>query len=49
MQENKIEDAVREYTQMVLNIAYTYTKNSHDAERKFKGLKIWDGNLCGEK
>ena len=32
MQENKIEDAVREYTQMVLNIAYTYTKNSHDAE-----------------
>ena len=23
MQENKIEDAVREYTQMVLNIAYT--------------------------
>ena len=25
MQENKIEDAVREYTQMVLNIAYTYT------------------------
>ena len=32
IQENKIEDAVREYTQMVLNIAYTYTKNSHDAE-----------------
>lgn len=32
MQENKIEDAVREYTQMVLNIAYTYTKNLHDAE-----------------
>ena len=32
MQENKIEDAVREYTQMVLNIAYTYTKNSQDAE-----------------
>lgn len=32
MQENKIENAVKEYTQMVLNIAYTYTKNSYDAE-----------------
>ena len=32
MRESMIEDAVREYTQMVLNIAYTYTKNSYDAE-----------------
>ncbi len=30
--EDKIENAIREYTQMVLNIAYTYTKNSYDAE-----------------
>jgi RNA polymerase sigma-70 factor (ECF subfamily) len=27
-----IENAVMEYTQMVLNIAFTYTKNSYDAE-----------------
>jgi RNA polymerase sigma-70 factor (ECF subfamily) len=27
-----IENAVTEYTQMVLNIAFTYTKNSYDAE-----------------
>jgi RNA polymerase sigma-70 factor (ECF subfamily) len=27
-----IENAVTEYTQMVLNIAYTYTKNTYDAE-----------------
>jgi RNA polymerase sigma-70 factor (ECF subfamily) len=27
-----IENAVREFTQMVLNIAYTYTQNSYDAE-----------------
>lgn len=32
MRESMIENAVREYTQMVLNIAYTYTKNSYDAE-----------------
>lgn len=32
MQENTIENAVRKYTQMVLNIAYTYTKNPYDAE-----------------
>lgn len=32
MWESMIENAVREYTQMVLNIAYTYTKNSYDAE-----------------
>jgi RNA polymerase sigma-70 factor (ECF subfamily) len=32
MRENMIENAVREYTQMVLNIAYTYTQNSYDAE-----------------
>jgi RNA polymerase sigma-70 factor (ECF subfamily) len=27
-----IENAVTEYTQMVLNIAFTYTKNTYDAE-----------------
>jgi RNA polymerase sigma-70 factor (ECF subfamily) len=27
-----IENAVMEYTQMVLNIAFTYTRNSYDAE-----------------
>jgi RNA polymerase sigma-70 factor (ECF subfamily) len=32
MQESMIENAVTEYTQMVLNIAFTYTKNSYDAE-----------------
>jgi RNA polymerase sigma-70 factor (ECF subfamily) len=32
MRESIIENAVTEYTQMVLNIAYTYTKNTYDAE-----------------
>jgi len=32
MRESMIETAVQEYTQMVLNIAYTYTKNTCDAE-----------------
>lgn len=32
MHKNKMENAVIKYTQMVLNIAYTYTKNSYDSE-----------------
>jgi RNA polymerase sigma-70 factor (ECF subfamily) len=32
MRESIIENAVTEYTQMVLNIAFTYTKNTYDAE-----------------
>lgn len=48
MQENKIEDAVREYTQMVLNIAYTYTKNSHDAEDIAQDVFYHYIEICGK-
>lgn len=30
--QEQIEDAVKKYTNTILNVAYTYVKNTHDAE-----------------